>query len=72
MTYEAESSGVLRRLVAEGETVALGGPIAELLVAGQPLEPVERERSRRSNRGARRSRGGVGRESGGALEPGRR
>jgi pyruvate dehydrogenase E2 component (dihydrolipoyllysine-residue acetyltransferase) len=31
MVYEAEASGVLRQLVAEGDTVALGVAIAELL-----------------------------------------
>jgi pyruvate dehydrogenase E2 component (dihydrolipoamide acetyltransferase) len=40
MVYEAESAGVLRRLVAEGETVPLGQPIAELLAPGQAVEPV--------------------------------
>jgi pyruvate dehydrogenase E2 component (dihydrolipoamide acetyltransferase) len=34
MTFEADGSGVLRRLAAEGDTVALGAPIAELLAPG--------------------------------------
>jgi len=34
MTYEADAQGVLRSLVAEGEKVALGAPIAELRVPG--------------------------------------
>jgi pyruvate dehydrogenase E2 component (dihydrolipoamide acetyltransferase) len=40
MPYEAETSGVLRRLVREGETVALGAPLAELLPEG--AEPAAR------------------------------
>jgi pyruvate dehydrogenase E2 component (dihydrolipoamide acetyltransferase) len=34
MPYEAETSGVLRRLAHEGDTVALGAALAELLPAG--------------------------------------
>jgi pyruvate dehydrogenase E2 component (dihydrolipoamide acetyltransferase) len=34
MPYEAETSGVLHRLVEEGESVALGAPLAELLPEG--------------------------------------
>jgi pyruvate dehydrogenase E2 component (dihydrolipoamide acetyltransferase) len=42
MTYEAESSGVLRRLVGEGETVALGAAIAELASGRVAASPVAR------------------------------
>jgi pyruvate dehydrogenase E2 component (dihydrolipoamide acetyltransferase) len=34
MTYESEFGGVLQRLAAEGETVAVGQPIAEIRAAG--------------------------------------
>jgi pyruvate dehydrogenase E2 component (dihydrolipoamide acetyltransferase) len=37
MTYQAEASGVLRHLVSEGDTVRLGGPIAELAEPGAEL-----------------------------------
>jgi acetoin:2,6-dichlorophenolindophenol oxidoreductase subunit beta len=33
MVYQAEAAGTLRRLVAEGDTVGLGAPIAELAAA---------------------------------------
>ncbi|MBV9338033.1 MAG: 2-oxo acid dehydrogenase subunit E2 [Solirubrobacterales bacterium] len=46
MIYEAEATGVLRQLVAEGNTVALGTAIAELLgeeaSASQPARDAER------------------------------
>jgi pyruvate dehydrogenase E2 component (dihydrolipoamide acetyltransferase) len=42
MTYEAEASGVLRRLVGEGETVVLGAAIAELSAGRVAASPVAR------------------------------
>jgi pyruvate dehydrogenase E2 component (dihydrolipoyllysine-residue acetyltransferase) len=36
MTYEAQDAGVLHHLAAEGDTVALGRPIAELRAAPEP------------------------------------
>jgi pyruvate dehydrogenase E2 component (dihydrolipoamide acetyltransferase) len=38
MVYEAEASGVLRQLVGEGDTVALGAVIAELLPVGSSTQ----------------------------------
>jgi pyruvate dehydrogenase E2 component (dihydrolipoamide acetyltransferase) len=38
MAYQAEAAGVLRRIVEEGATVALGAPIAELLPPGADLD----------------------------------
>ena len=35
MVYQAEAGGILRRLVAEGDTVGLGAPIAELATEGE-------------------------------------
>jgi pyruvate dehydrogenase E2 component (dihydrolipoamide acetyltransferase) len=43
MTYEAESSGVLHRLVEEGDTVDLGAPLAELMPEGAEPEPRSEE-----------------------------
>jgi pyruvate dehydrogenase E2 component (dihydrolipoamide acetyltransferase) len=40
MVYEADAAGVLHILAAEGETLPVGAPIAQLLAAGeQPAEP---------------------------------
>lgn len=36
MVYEADTSGVLHILAPEGDTLAVGAPIAELLEAGEP------------------------------------
>jgi pyruvate dehydrogenase E2 component (dihydrolipoamide acetyltransferase) len=41
MVWEAEDEGTLQRLVVEGETVAVGEPIARLLAAGEDPPPGE-------------------------------
>ncbi|HEY1457768.1 MAG TPA: dihydrolipoamide acetyltransferase family protein [Solirubrobacteraceae bacterium] len=42
MTYEADASGVLHILAREGDTLAVGAPIAQLLAPGeQPRNPSE-------------------------------
>jgi pyruvate dehydrogenase E2 component (dihydrolipoamide acetyltransferase) len=45
MTHEADADGILRILVAEGETVAIGTPIAELADAGTPAPVPARTRA---------------------------
>ncbi|MGH2832066.1 MAG: dihydrolipoamide acetyltransferase family protein [Solirubrobacteraceae bacterium] len=51
MVYEADTSGVLHILAAEGDTLPVGAPIAELLEAGespQQSSPAEREPQRQA------------------------
>jgi pyruvate dehydrogenase E2 component (dihydrolipoamide acetyltransferase) len=43
MPYQAETAGVLHKLVQEGETVSLGAPLAELLPEGAEPQPRSEE-----------------------------